>query len=278
MQAGSARAARGAGSRSGALLHNAAAAPSSTLVPEPCILCGCLLLYSMEKRYKKLQDLASLLQKMCVATPYVHQHIINAAKEETILSTPLEGRGDAPCPNKASRQVPCCIACINWVRRLDIACMKLGMRRDICQPLKKDENVPSDTRLAASMPQSSGRRSASVDSSEDDEGGYDDDGNEGYSSSVDLQIDESDCEETAGIGTFHVQAAAGTSAEMPISSQAGLQQTQGGQYRCTCCTASSLHSKHKHARCLSKNLLIIPLDNLLLFLETPSWVCVVLCA
>jgi hypothetical protein len=117
----------------------------------------------MEKRYKILKDLALLLQKMCVATPYVHQHIINAAKEETILSTPLQGGGDAPCLN-TSRQVLCCIVCINWVRRLGIACMKLGMQRDACQPQKKDEDVPSDTRLAASMPQLSGR-SASVDSS-----------------------------------------------------------------------------------------------------------------
>jgi hypothetical protein len=66
----------------------------------------------MEKRYKRLQDLASLLESMCVPTPYIYQHVLNAATEERMLGS-------------SSRQVACCIACINWVRRLDIACSKL---------------------------------------------------------------------------------------------------------------------------------------------------------
>jgi hypothetical protein len=39
---------------------------------------------------------------------------------------------------------------------------------------------------------------------------------------------------------------------------------------CACCMASKLHAEHRHARCLSRNLLIVPLDNLLLFLDNPG--------
>jgi hypothetical protein len=39
---------------------------------------------------------------------------------------------------------------------------------------------------------------------------------------------------------------------------------------CACCMASKRHAEHRHARCLLRNLLIVPLDNLLLFLDNPG--------
>jgi hypothetical protein len=44
----------------------------------------------------------------------------------------------------------------------------------------------------------------------------------------------------------------------------------GSESMCTCCATERLHAQSKHARCLSKNLLVVPVDNLLLFLDNPG--------
>jgi hypothetical protein len=54
----------------------------------------------MDRRYKQMGSLAALVRERCHATPFVHASILSRAEE-----------------NAAVRS-PCCIACINWIRRL----------------------------------------------------------------------------------------------------------------------------------------------------------------
>jgi hypothetical protein len=249
--------------------------PSSTLVPEPCILCGCLLLHSTEKRYKKLQDVASLLEDMCVPTPYVHRHIANAAKEERRISSMLANDAST-CSIPCNRQVACCIACINWVRRLDIACMKLGRRRN--QGIMQYH--------VAKMPGKNVKEESKQHGGGSNNGAADDDSGSCCSDCSSLQMDESDLEETVGspIQRSLHENMQGKPAIEPggrertanavdggLCTEAFAAAQQGG-YECTCCAASNLHARHSHAKCLSKNLLIVPLDNLLLFLDNPGCV------
>ena len=73
---------------------------------EPCVLCGCILGPDMYKRFKPLDKLSSLIRRGCVRTPYVYEHIVNMAASK------------AGCQERA---MPLCVACINWVHRLEVA-------------------------------------------------------------------------------------------------------------------------------------------------------------
>lgn len=83
---------------------------------DPCILCGCILGEGVEKRFKQLHHLANTLKKGCIPTPYVYAHVTNMAKKT---------EGDA-----GKQSVACCIACVNWVRRLEIFCREHDVLED----------------------------------------------------------------------------------------------------------------------------------------------------
>jgi hypothetical protein len=70
--------------------------------------------------------LATLLRHMCIPTPYVYQHIMNMAEIDRLHDS--HGKEDTQCT--------CCIACINWIRRLEIAASPvIEMRQDIYKSL-----------------------------------------------------------------------------------------------------------------------------------------------
>ena len=63
------------------------------------------------------QVLATLLRHVCIPTPYVYRHIANmAAEERKAASSEIQGHHQ-----QKPIQCSCCIACINWIRRLEIA-------------------------------------------------------------------------------------------------------------------------------------------------------------
>ena len=72
------------------------------------------------------QVLSTLLRHMCIPTPYVYQHILNMAEIDRLEYS--HGKEDTQCT--------CCIACINWIRRLEIAASPvIEMRQDIYKSL-----------------------------------------------------------------------------------------------------------------------------------------------
>ena len=48
------------------------------------MLCGCMMHQEVERRYKLLQYIAALIQDKCIATPFVHAHILKLAEAERI--------------------------------------------------------------------------------------------------------------------------------------------------------------------------------------------------
>jgi hypothetical protein len=82
---------------------------------EACILCGCILTQDMYKRFKSLDALSSTIRKGCVRTPYVYEYVVNmAASQNSSCYEDKDGQ----------RMVPFCIACINWIRRLEASVRK----------------------------------------------------------------------------------------------------------------------------------------------------------
>ena len=248
------------------------------------MLCGCLLLHSVEKRYKKLQDLAVLLQSMCVPTPYVYQRVVDSAAEEVRLSLKTGRQGQR-------RQVACCIACINWIRRLDIACVSSGRssgRGKLPIPalllLPEEVDNAEDEGNGVSAGRSSGRGEVpipalllpeEVDNAEDE-------GNESdCSSRGSLIINEDEDEETAITEEWIL-------AQISIAEDAGAASALMKKPQlCTPCAVESMHNAGRKRQCIgghnssgrtsssgggrvSKNLLVVPLDNLLLFLDNPG--------
>lgn len=71
---------------------------------EPCILCGRIMVPGVDRRYKDLNMLADLFTRRCHPTPYVFSCIM--AEQRQLKESSI------------TRRVCCCIACINWVRRL----------------------------------------------------------------------------------------------------------------------------------------------------------------
>lgn len=65
-----------------------------------CILCGRYLNPSSDRRYKSHQSTAALLEQRCYPTPFVYRHII------------------ATSSSSRDNRCACCIACVNWIRRL----------------------------------------------------------------------------------------------------------------------------------------------------------------
>ena len=90
---------------------NAAAAEAADCQQplEACVLCGCILTPDMYKRFKSLDKLSATLRKGCVRTPYVYEHIVNMAAAKPSSNSPR------------SRVVPFCVACVNWIHRLEVA-------------------------------------------------------------------------------------------------------------------------------------------------------------
>jgi hypothetical protein len=66
---------------------------------DSCILCGRIMVPGMDRRYKQIGDLTDLLKRQCNPTPFVYSSILSSNS-----------------PN--DKRVCCCIACINWVRRI----------------------------------------------------------------------------------------------------------------------------------------------------------------
>jgi hypothetical protein len=62
------------------------------------------------------QVLATLLRHVCIPTPYVYRHIANMAADERRAASEIQGHN-----HQKPIQCSCCIACINWIRRLEIA-------------------------------------------------------------------------------------------------------------------------------------------------------------
>mmetsp|Transcript_42702 Transcript_42702/g.83534 ORF Transcript_42702/g.83534 Transcript_42702/m.83534 type:complete len:486 (+) Transcript_42702:272-1729(+) len=115
-----------------------------------CILCGSVMDVDVEKRYKQLQFIASLLSLTCAKTPFVYQHIMGMAKDERRAHRVVNRRRGEGCVQnchcgvggdeveeakwprstlghmrgdqffvgcgKGNRSAMC-VACINWVRR-----------------------------------------------------------------------------------------------------------------------------------------------------------------
>ena len=80
-----------------------------TLLPvhDTCIMCGCVMTPSVDRRYKDLGVLAAMVRHSCRPTPYVYQFILDA---------------DRSIPAGERRSVASCIACINWIRRMEFVC------------------------------------------------------------------------------------------------------------------------------------------------------------
>lgn len=74
--------------------------PTDQLILDACVLCGCIMIPGMDRRYKQAKTLADLVRRRCYPTPFAYLSI----------SSSDESDGD--------RKACCCIACINWVRRL----------------------------------------------------------------------------------------------------------------------------------------------------------------
>jgi hypothetical protein len=114
-----------------------------------CILCGKQLNAVDDRRYKQLGLLASLLQDRCHSTPYVFRFVnqqLDASCLGSLILEPWMLMWNPGClyinlhnrrmifyfapPNIRYLQdqkqssgcvrCPCCIACINWIRRLNI--------------------------------------------------------------------------------------------------------------------------------------------------------------
>lgn len=73
---------------------------------EACVLCGCILGPDMYRRFKSLRKLSATIRRACAPTPYVYEHIVNMAAAKG---------SDSP----RERAVPFCVACINWIQRLE---------------------------------------------------------------------------------------------------------------------------------------------------------------
>lgn len=65
---------------------------------ESCVLCGRIMVPGMDRRYKEVEMLCELIRTRCCPTPFVFASLLGER-----------------APRK---RVCCCIACINWVRRL----------------------------------------------------------------------------------------------------------------------------------------------------------------
>ena len=89
----------------------------TTCNAEFCILCGCILTEDMYKRYKNLRRLSTIIRRGCVRTPYVYEYIVNMAASKCsgdFFFNPKTGE-----TIEEQRTVPCCVACINWIHRLE---------------------------------------------------------------------------------------------------------------------------------------------------------------
>ena len=89
----------------------------TTCNAEFCILCGCILTEDMYKRYKNLKRLSTIIRRGCVRTPYVYEYIVNMAASRCsgdFFFNPKTGE-----TAEEQRTVPFCVACINWINRLE---------------------------------------------------------------------------------------------------------------------------------------------------------------
>ena len=77
---------------------------------DACILCGRIMLPELDRRYKDLGELATLIKERCCPTPYIFCSILS--EEAQMLQMPSSTRRKRVC---------CCTACINWIRRLSSA-------------------------------------------------------------------------------------------------------------------------------------------------------------
>lgn len=259
-----------------------------SVMPEPCILCGCLLLYSMEKRYKNLQDLAWLLQCMCVPTPYVYQHVIRtaaaAANAADTATTKKQRSTSSAC---------CCIACINWIRRLDMASITTGakMRRGCAKEGQSCMTKEGSGDAAATAPLMLPNYITGVMSAllvDEQLNGNDNDWSgdgmdcDDYDSCCDDCVEDADeADNTPGSAvssspSYEEWLLAQLDAEEDEVDKHGTESPAEEQQKERLCTSCAVGTRH-HAHCqrhhrVSRNLMVVPLDNLLLFLDNPGMV------
>jgi hypothetical protein len=103
-----------------------------------CALCGQVMQFDTDRRYKQLQYVCRLIGLRCTKTEYVYAHIMQMGHDEkmahirsaagcqccsehdltncNVLNNTDTAEHEHGC--NISRRVPFCIACINWVRRL----------------------------------------------------------------------------------------------------------------------------------------------------------------